>query len=154
VIVELTLEETINAGTVGLLRQAENLSVNRANKHKASKDAWNLHINGAIAEFVFAKAMGLDWSGAHDFKGRDVGKEWEVRSTAYQKGKLILHKDDSDDAKFALVIWTGGFTWNIAGWIRGESGKLPEYWCDPQSANRWCYMVPQSVLTPILVPTA
>lgn len=69
---------------------------------------------------------------------------FEVRQTPYDSGRLILHRDDADDARFALVTGQLG-EYSIRGWILGSEGKDDEWWGDPQG-GRPAYFVPQSAL--------
>ena len=154
-IIEVFLDqyEAIQAAEVAILRRFENLYGNKPDYHnlKREQDTWDLDINSAMCELAFAKAFGLYWSGAGLKGERDVG-QFEVRSTKYKTGKLILHPKDRDDAPFALVVEDFP-KFSIIGWTYGHLGKKDLYWSDPTKRNRPAYFVPQSDLFPFDIPS-
>lgn len=138
--------EAIQAAEVAILRRFENLYGNKPDYHNLQRenDTWDLDINSAMCELAFAKAFGVYWSGAGLKGQRDVGN-FEVRSTKYKTGKLILHPKDDDEAPFALVVENfPQFT--IVGWTYGHLGKNQAFWQDPTKKNRPAYFVPQESL--------
>jgi len=142
--ISLDTKEILQSAVVGVMRQTENIKLGRVTNHGADpKDAWGLHVAGALAEMALAKALGVYWSGAHGFRSRDV-LGYEVRTTHHQNGRLIVHGDDDDEAKFALVVGRDG-TYDIPGWVYGYVAKSDDYWDDP-CGGRPAYFVPQDHL--------
>lgn len=145
--IKLANHEIFLAATGGIIRQVENMQKNRNAAHGAGHaNDWQLSIEGCLGEYALAKHFGVYWS-----KGKlgdyDVG-EVQVRTTAHETGRLILHKEDDDEQKFFLMIGVNG-SYKIAGWITGKDGKQEEFWQDPTGKGRHAYFVPQNKLRPL-----
>jgi len=139
----LTPSEMRLAALVEVERRVDNLYNYRAARHGAD-DGWTIGIEGAAAEMAFAKMIGVFWSGAvGNLKAKDVGL-LQVRSTQRDDGCLILHKWDSDDDVFVLMVGTAP-RFDCRGWLRAADGKTEEFWRDP-IGGRPAYFVPQSKL--------
>lgn len=123
---------------------------------KVIEDSLDIDVQGACAELAVAKALGLPWDGkffddaewlvwrtsGHDVSGL------EVRSTRYRSGRLILHRDDSDDLPFVLVRACDNALFEIVGWYWGRDGKKEQWWEDV-GRNRPCFYVPNDLLRPM-----
>jgi len=94
----------------------------------ANDDAWQISIQGQLAEYAVAKALDAFWHAAKDVGPRvgDVGR-LEVRATLRQGGSLIVHESDPDEACFVLVTGDAP-TLRLVGWLRGADAKQPRYW--------------------------
>lgn len=143
--VRLTWSELMQAAQVGVMRQVQNLREGRVDRYGASDlNGWTPHIEGAIGEMAVAKWMGLYWSGAlGDLDADDVG-QLQVRASAGQSARLILHPSDPDDRAFVLVTGRGPAV-QINGWIVAEDGKQQQWWTDP-AGGRPAFFVPQAAL--------
>ncbi len=135
----------------GIMRQMHNLGNGLKDAYGAeTMDGWGVHIEGACAEMVLAKALGCFYNGnMGDLKASDVNMpdlRIECRSTSYNTGRLILHEKDSDDALFFLLTGKAP-TFEIRGFIKGSDGKQQKYWSDPSGKERHAFFVPQSALT-------
>ena len=147
--VQLKIDEIILGVVIGVMRHIRNEKCGYQHKYGMTDDkSWQGHIQGALGELVFAKYLGVYWTGnLGDLRSPDVA-EFEVRSTASHENRLIVHKPDADDRRFYLV--TGKMvTWKIHGWILGRDGKQDRWWEDPQNKNRWAYFVPHKALNPL-----
>lgn len=143
--VTLTSAEILLGAQAGAMRQVENMKLNRTPYYGAGRsNDWQLNIEGVLGEMAVAKHIDCFWYGKGVFRGRDVGN-YEVRSTAHQNGRLILHPDDDDDAFFFLVVGAYG-QYTVAGKILGRQGKVERYWSDPTGKGRPAFFVPQSDL--------
>jgi hypothetical protein len=142
----LTEEEVRKAERVAESRQSENLKNARSDRYGADpRDGIRLHKIGAKGELAVAKWLGRDWDGnLNDFSAADVG-DYQVRTTKYDRGSLILHPADNDRDIFFLVI-NGDPEYKIAGWIRATDGKEDRYWKDLSGDGRHAYFVPQRAL--------
>ena len=120
VVVELTHQEMILAGMVGVQRQAENAVVSRFNKANAPPQmAWRNHVCGALGEMAVAKWLGDYWSGAvGDLSVADVGKH-QVRWAGRQPPELVVRPGDSPEDNYILVTGPGPPV-QLVGWIEGE----------------------------------
>lgn len=142
--VSLTYSELLEAGTVGLMRNVESSKLGRQPAHGLPPDqAWQAHIDGAIAEKALAKALGVYWSGKGFFRGADVA-DMDVRSTPRHAGCLILHPNDPDDRIFWLI--TGQMReFVVRGWMLASDGKQSRYWRE-KKVRTPAYFVPQGQL--------
>ena len=149
----VTLEplEYLYAANAGFLRQSSNIVRGRRDAHGYSGGGYDVHITGAVGEFVAAKGLGLFWAGPGTLRGHDVGVI-QVRSTDREDGCLILHRDDPDGVPFVLV--TGRYPrFQVRGWTLGSEGKKEKWWSE-KVPGRPAFFVPQSALAdPVLLVT-
>tara|TARA_E500000318_G_scaffold3404_1_gene3839 strand:+ start:4581 stop:5060 length:480 start_codon:yes stop_codon:yes gene_type:complete len=144
IIVELTPFEMCQAGQAGVMRQVENLKLNRKPYYGAgSSNDWQLHIEGCLGEMALAKHLKLYWSGKGKFRDLDVG-DFDVRTSQRDWGDLILHDKDDDEKIFWSVAGKNG-KYRINGWIKAKDGKKKEFWKDP-AGGRPAYFVPRTAL--------
>jgi len=141
----LTFEEILQGAMVGVIRQTANLKKGRSPAYGAETDKdWQNHVEGALGEMAFAKMAGLFWSGAHVFRGDDVG-EWQVRTRSEHRHELMVHPEDPDTKKFILMTGRNG-RYIFRGWITARDAKRKEWWKDPSGKNRSAFFVPQAAL--------
>ena len=81
----------------------------------------------------------------------DVFPDWEVRSTTYPSGHLLVQRDEAEGPKrvmrFALMVGEFG-SYRCAGSIFGYECARDEWWRSPSKEDdRPCYCVPQDALT-------
>lgn len=105
---------------------------------------WETDVSGAIAEYAFAKYAKIFWAPSiNTFKEPDVGI-FQVRSTSYKNGQLIIQKNDRDNDPYVLL--RGAYhNWEVAGWMRGKDAKQDQYWKEEKNS----YWVPATDLEPI-----
>lgn len=149
--VDLTHEELLVAGIVGVMRQADALKRQRPSAHGYDeKDPWTKHVEGAAAEMAVAKVTNRYWSplkaGALYGGPVDVGRMIQVRQTKRGDGCLLLHRSDADDHVFVLVIGSPP-SFDVVGWIKAKDGKRPEFW--RTFTGRPAFFVPQEALRPV-----
>jgi hypothetical protein len=116
-----------------------------ANKHAAKSD-WSTDIDGVRGEMATAKWLGVYYEPRNmDFKGPDVGRRCQTRSTTYDEGRLFVRKNDRElkDQPFVLVITPLGWTVHLVGWLYGSECMKDEFW------NEDCWQVPQAKLAPM-----
>lgn len=103
---------------------------------------------GYAGEAAVCKFQGIHYK--HQLFGIDTGK-FEVRTTKYKTGRLILHPKDRDNCIFILVIGNifENNSFDLVGWIMGKEGKQAQYWIDPTGRNRYAFFVPQEKLNPM-----
>lgn len=107
---------------------------NRAKGNDASRGAaptWveqvAREISGCLGEIAIARWQDkFPFSLFEDRKKGDVG-EFEVRTTAYQTGKLLIVPDDNPERKYLLVTLPSHYTALIHGWMYGYEAQVPEY---------------------------
>lgn len=144
VTVELTDSEYLHALIAGCMRRVAARQAGRKNYYGAdAADAELLDILGAVGEACVAKHLGLFWLGAGQFRGDDVGI-YQVRSTKYESGHLVLNKADAPDKVFILVTVNCGVG-KLRGWVWAKDGQQERYWQD-KSGRGGAFYVPQSDL--------
>jgi len=118
--VHLEKYELMMAAHVGVARQV-NSCISGVENSVGNKDySYRNCVEGAAAELVLAKYLGIYWDGSVDtFKGKpDVG-QFEVRQTKYHNGRLVLQENDSRDSTYVLV--TGDCQdYIVQGWLPGR----------------------------------
>lgn len=150
--VELSWAEIAHAGHGGLLRQIAAWQDARNDPDAHHRDPMGAHVAGAIAEFAFARWAGKGWdpqiglayAAASD---GDVGR-YEVKSTHYANGALMLQAHACPDRAYVLVI-AAPPRFRLVGWLWGRDGMLPEFW--RQDMPKPCYVIPQPQLRPMPV---
>jgi hypothetical protein len=146
IITRLNESEIQQAAFVGMQRCA--YAISHFKEISGYENKWQREIEGALAEFAFAKLMDIHWDGKIGVVGKgDVGS-WEVRHTHNQDGHLLLQPGDLNHASFVLLTGQAGL-YTVRGWIMGRDGKLKEYWADKANTGRPCFWVPQSDLLPM-----
>lgn len=149
----LSWPEITVGSQAGVLRHVDNLRKQRHDAHGFKGDGWGANIEGALAEMAVAVKLNRYWlpvtEGSLDALPGDVGKV-QVRSTKNPNGRLILHRDDPDDAHFIFVrgpfLERNGLRFTLVGWIKGTDAKREEWWADPSGSNRPAFFVPNEAL--------
>lgn len=145
--VRLSYDEIIQGVIGGCLRHLENMKDNKCNFTHGydERNAWQVHIEGALGELAVAKVLKLYWSKGKR-GGDDVGP-YRVRTSARDDADLILHETDPDDTRHYSVTGSNGI-YRIHGWILARDGKREEWWRDP-TGSRPAFFVPRSALVPV-----
>jgi hypothetical protein len=143
-IIQLTPSEIMQGALIGIMRQMQNIRDKRQHAYGTNDgQAWQVNIEGAIGELALAKHLGVYYAGTGIFRGTDVGK-YDVRTTQYENGHLILHPDDPDDRIFWLLTGVCG-RYIIRGNILGKDGKQEKWWGD-KAGGRAAFFIPQDAL--------
>jgi hypothetical protein len=121
VTVSLTPNEVHLAASHGLLRRYEKLLGRRGDRIQKEESTWDNEIEGACAEFAWAKHLGVPWSGVSDLRAKDGG-EMEVRWTKWPNGGLIVYAHDSDESMYVLAKGRAP-VYRFVGWLRGGEAK-------------------------------
>jgi hypothetical protein len=101
-------------------------------------------ISGALGEIAIARWQDkFPFSLFNDRKDGDVG-EFEVRTTAYSTGKLLVNSDDNPVRKYLLVTLPDHYTANIVGWMYGYEAQIKQFWDTKMRIP--CYAVTQEHL--------
>jgi hypothetical protein len=152
--VPLDKHEQFLAVIVGMSRQLVALRYGRNDTYTFDGDGWEIHVQGAAGEMVFAKAHGVYWDRpvkryVGDFRRADFGENVQIRTATRDDGDLIVHPSDSD--LDVMVLVSGRFpTLALRGWIRVVAAKRPCYWRTHRRSP--AYFVPQANLNPFPLP--
>lgn len=147
VTVELSNSEYLHALIAGCMRRVSARQAGRQNYYGAdAADAEMLDILGAVGEACVAKHLDSFWLGAGLFRGDDVGI-YQVRSTKYETGHLVLNKADDPNKAFILVTVNSGVG-KLRGWLWARDGQQDRYWQD-KSGRGGAFYIPQSDLLPM-----
>lgn len=148
----VTLEwyELSEAAHVGALRHVE--SIRRGmTRPDGTTPRWDEDVEGAAAERVVAKTLGLYWSGSvNGLHSADVGAIG-VRHAVDRNRRLILRERDfaryGDEAVFVFVTGQRG-AYEVHGWISAGEARREEWRDNP---NGWgeAYFVPRQALRPL-----
>jgi hypothetical protein len=128
--VPLTPAERFLAAQLGVYRRLSS----RANGYNTTKHTpnsnWTTDIDGSFCEMAMAKWLGIYFHPTEgDFKGSDVGRRCQTRSTRHVDGHLIVRRNDEPikQHKFVLGIIEPNAVL-LVGWIVGENAMLADYW--------------------------
>lgn len=143
--VKLKPAELLNAAMIGVQRNIVNVRKGRPGVYGIQNGYdWQAHIDGAIAEYIVARQLGVFWNGDVRALGApdvDAGLSVEVRSTHSRNNRLIIHPEDHDGVAYVLVAGHSGEYW-IQGWAYAEDCKQDKYWKDPTEQDRYAFFVP------------
>jgi hypothetical protein len=134
----------------GLSRCLHNLKDGRKDANGAEQVAGigaDMHIMGAIGEAAVAQHYGIEWK-PMEFRRVDVGG-FEVRSTDYKLGRLVLHEGDRIGCPYILARLHKLPVVVLVGWLAGEDGMRKDWWgeCNPARPNgRPAFWVPNAEL--------
>lgn len=146
-VVTLTAVEYAFAANAGFLRNVGNVAKGRKDAHGYKGEGYDIHVLGAVGEYVVSKALNVHWAGPGRLRADDV-RGLQVRTRSEDHYQLLLHPEDADDDIFVLV--TGRFPrFTVHGWCYGREGKLEAFWQDRANNGRPCYFVPNDVLRPL-----
>ena len=103
-------------------------------------------ISGCLGEIAIARWQDkFPFSLFEERKMGDVG-EFEVRTTAYSTGKLLITATDDPSRKYLLVTLPTFYTANIHGWMYGYDAQDQRYY--NTSMRTPVYAVEQKYLNP------
>jgi len=137
----------MQAATIGVARNIEGITKGLKAAHGLQGSGWTEHIDGAMGEMAFAKAVGFYWDGSvNTFRLPDVAGV-QIRTRSAHNWDLIVRPGDADDEKFVLVTGRPP-KFRVHGWIMGGDAKQ-EQWLKSYANRRPAYFVPQDALEPI-----
>jgi hypothetical protein len=153
IVVELDWWEVEMAAIVGVRRRVEaEFREGRRDLYAAPNEVepssnWRTHIEGAIGELAFAKALGRYWNGSINTyrRGGDVGAV-QVRTRSRHSYELNVRTHDRDEDYFVLLTGQAPRLC-LRGWIRGADAKRSE-WLKDHGGHGAAYFVPQAALHP------
>ncbi len=134
--VKLSSVELMTASLVGLMRSVQSITSGRnaENAYANRGDNWQRDVEGACAEMALAKALGRYYAPTvNNFDGTDACG-YQVRSTRYRDGKLIIREKDKDDDIFVLVVGERG-KYEIKGYILGADAKEDIFLVSPEEGS-------------------
>lgn len=135
--------------TVGIQRNV--LSIKQKQEHwpplTVSSYQWMNHVEGAIAELVVARWLGVEWAATVNTfrKGFDVSN-YQVRwsSKGVGAGELVVRPRDKDAQLFISVRGTAP-DYELLGWMRGADAKQEKWKSNPQNRGE-AWFVHQDLL--------
>ena len=85
-------------------------------------------VSGALGELAIGRWVDkFPFAIFADRKLGDVG-EFEVRTTAYSTGRLLIGPNDNPERKYLFVTLPNFHTANIVGWMWGYEAQQDCYW--------------------------
>jgi hypothetical protein len=128
IIVELSQHNMMMAGLVGVTRHIKGMFKIGTYGIDNSTKGWQANCDGACGEMCVSMTYDKYWDGAiGNFEAKDAG-EYQVRSTTYPNGSLILHPRDKDEDVFILVLTHKSPRFILKGWMYAKEGKLEKHW--------------------------
>jgi len=143
--VKLDAYEMLNSGYIGLRRNLEALVRGRSPRfaERYPGELWAYHVQGAMAEQAFCKAMGRYWGGGintfhvSDVEGCDVDVRWSngptLKVRADDRGRIVKMRGVAPE-------------FEVVGWIEASEAKRPEWLADPGNRGAPAYFVPDDRL--------
>ena len=156
--VTLTDAEIADAVRMGHRRQSESEKAGRKAGFAEDRPGHSLrsnHTSGAIAEYAFAKLVGIEPDltingfGKPDFAFG--GRDYQIRWSNYPTLKI---RHDDKDHWYAVAMTGNPPTLRCAGWILTECGRQDRWLKDPGQRKKPAFFVPWQVLMPLhtLIP--
>ena len=146
-IIDFTIKELEVIVAHGTARRMNHIFNGTRGRYGASSNppnAWQMDIEGVLAEAAVAKHLKIPWRPA-PMHAVDVGDRHQVRSTQRDNGHLFVHPEDSDNHIFWLAI-TMGHRVRLAGFLIGSSCKQDMFW--NRKIPRPAFLVTQNQLRP------
>jgi hypothetical protein len=119
-------------------------------RQNKSKPSLAMDEEGTLAELPARQILGVPWDPDHVDKPKsepDIPPDWEVRSTTWESGCLIIRPKDMpylSARRYVLVIVRREqSTWRIAGMIDGRGGLRDEWHRDKDNNGDEAWWVPQ-----------
>lgn len=146
--IKLTNPELFVAGHVGTMRRVASIQKKSPDTKNSKRGFWETDADGAAAEMAVAKHFGVYWvPSVNAGKASDV-LDFQVRSTSWPSGKLIVRPKDEKNEKYILVIVIAE-TCSIVGWIWADEAKQDRFWKPADHTGEAAWWVPQSELKPM-----
>lgn len=144
--ITLNRQELRAAAYAGIERRLSGIAKQRPAYYGADNrhNEWQIDVIGSIAEYAVAKHLNIYWEPATnqplaDLPG-DVGT-YQVRSTCWPNGQLIIHQRDKANVPYILAIVNNN-TITLKGWLYGHEAKQVgeqrehhDYWIPQQSLH-------------------
>src|SRR5215471_8587845 len=132
-LVRLTLQQMITAGSVGLRRHIA--AIARSLDHHWSgteSDLFDHHIVGAMGEYAVASVFNLFWhEHVGDIGERDVGGLIDLRTRRPDNGRDLAIRPKDKDGKPILLVHARPPEFALVGWIPSASqGRAIGEWND------------------------
>lgn len=147
-IIQLNGFEIATGAINGVLRQCRAIKQRLPNSYAADQQqAWDYHIEGALAEMAVAKFLDLYWTGIGHVRGQaDVGQMHEVRHRTTDADLCVRPKDEPE-REYWLVYGKYG-RYEIKGYKRGSECKVDTYrqLSNKNGEQHTFYFVPASEL--------
>ena len=124
----LTEDEMKEAAAAGSARQIENTKAGYTDRWNPEGGPFQVHINGAMGELACARMIGLPWNGKGSPGDPDVGRDIEVRTSAWD-GKdpyVTIKEKDKDYLRVCFIRGTNG-TYSFGGWIHAGDAKKDKW---------------------------
>jgi hypothetical protein len=153
VIVSLTVSEIVSCYHVAghRITASEAQRLNHASTYQRGiRTRFDQESVGAIGERAFAKWLNVYSTDPintfHDTP--DCGDRFEIRSTSFPDGRLIVRDNDADDRIYVLALVGLDGRVILRGWIRGSDAKQPKWIWNPNEV-RQAWGVVQDALNPM-----
>ena len=148
VTIKLSNAELYVAGHVGTMRRVASIQKKIPDTKNSKRGFWETDADGAAAEMAVAKYFGVYWvPSVNAGKASDV-LNFQVRSTSWQNGKLIIRTKDKKNEKYILVTVNVDIC-NIVGWTWADDAKKEKFWKPEDHTGESAWWVPQSELQPM-----
>ena len=147
--ITLNRQELRAAAQAGIERRLNGIAKKRPQLYGADSrhNEWQIDIIGSIAEYAVAKHLNIYWEPATNIDRLDTlpgdVAHYQIRSTCWPTGQLIVHERDKNEAPFILAIVNNNEI-RLAGWLYGyeakKTGEIRDH------GDRW---IAQNLLHPI-----
>lgn len=147
-IVTLSDYNVFYAAMIGVCRHICVIEREGRLKQNTALQGWQNHIDGALGEMVLAKWLGVFYEGSiNTFTTMPDVEDYEVKTTAWADGKLIIPPYEKDkERKYVLVVTAAAPEFKLAGWVTAARG-MNEKWLYPLRKEREpTFNVPQGEL--------
>ena len=144
--IALTNTQMYLAGQAGVMRQVENIYLQRKSHFKDDVTQWQSHIEGCLGEYALSQFLNVWWPGKGQLGAADCG-DYDARTSAHSGGHLIIYKKDIEEKpmkRFYLLTGENG-TYRVRGWFRPIDAEQRQWWKEGKY-DRPGFWVPQEEL--------
>lgn len=144
--IDLTNQELMQAGVNGVMRHIKSKRQNHANRLNDTErdlNSWSIDINGVCGEMAVSRYLEKYYL-PPEIREEDVAGGYEVRTTTYETGHLVIRSNDRPAIYILVVAKT--FRFSIRGWLHSDQAKSQQYYHPPDHIGLGYWKVPQSEL--------
>ncbi len=112
---------------------------------------YDVELIGLMGEYAAAQYFNIDFvfNTLYDYERNDLSNGYEVRSTTWPNGNLIIYDDDKPACYILAIVNLDESSVDLKGWLHIIECRQKKYWRDKPQVRQASYWVSQSDLRPL-----